>query len=251
MEKSLGTKIADSIKEICDLEALKLQLSSCLFDKNLDKRINESVSSIEDNFKQVALSYGVKYDNYSDKIEKVKAKFLTKANDLKNEYEFQFMNLQLELRELLANQKVALVNAKKCLDYKKEKQDKDQISAYDSEKEKYLKKYILYNSLIKDCENKIQNCMEEAYNEIERVIGNVFEVSLAVNKKNAISKCISKITNIFSGKSKFEGKLNEIENKTSYLEEEIVSKIEQIKENTVDLVGDILNQVENLDAQSA
>ena len=251
MDKSLGVRLADEIKEVCEIEATKTQLESCLFSKKINDKINNGANSIEISLKSGAEVYGVNYNNYYDKIESIKSKYLIDANNLSKEYEFQFVNLQLELRELLSNQKIALVNAKKCLDLKKEQTDKNFSDAYNKEKEKYLGKFYLYNSLIKDCEFKIQNCMTETYSEIDNVINEMSEMQIAVDNENFFNKFINKITNIFSGKSKFESKLGEFEEKANSLSNDNIFKIERIKNNTVSLVEDILNKKENMNMQNA
>ena len=250
MEKSLGIRLSDCIGENCDLEAVKIQLLCCLFSKKINYQINQGVNSIEVSLKSGANVYGIKYDDYQNKIETIKSKYLTQAESIGKEYEFQFVNLQMELRELFANQEVSLVNAKRCLDMQKEQSNKEKITAYRNNKEKYLKKFYLYNSLINDCETKIQDCMVKAVEEIEKMTNEMSETSMIVKQENIFTKLINKITNIFSGKSKFENKLSEFENKADNLEFNNNLKIEEIKNNTIELVADILAKKDNLDIQN-
>ena len=250
MEKSLGIRLSDYIKESCDLEAIKTQLICCLFSKKINYQINQGVNSIEVSLKSRANAYGIKYDDYQNKIETIKSKYLTQAESIGKEYEFQFVNLQMELRELYANQKVSLVNAKKCLDMQKEQLTKEKIIVYRNNKEKYLKKFYLYNSLISDCETKIQNCMMKVTEEIGKMSNEMSEMSMIIKQENIFTKFINKITNIFSGKSKFEDKLNEFEDKANNLEFNNNLKIEEIKNNTIDMIADILTKKDDLDMQN-
>ena len=276
MEKALGFRLMDCVKECTEIEMSKEELLSALYIRKTQEKINLGIEKIENSLKSQASVYGVNYENYANKVQEIKENYLSQINKLKEEYQFQFINLQLELRETLANQKIALVNAKKVSDMKKEFIESDKykeyinikndlethlnnalrkdeydkyynllanlqnpIDVYNLKKEVAMKKYEDLDSLVKSCETKINYCMNETYSEIEELINKSIESSLLVAKENAITKLINKITNIFSGISKFEGKIKAIENNVESLKSNSVSKIEKIRSNTIELVAEI------------
>lgn len=285
MEKALGFRLVDSIKECTELEMSKEELLTAVYVRKTEEKINSGIEKIENSLKSQATVYGVNYDNYVNRIEEIKNNYLKQINKLKEEYQFQFVNLQLELRETLANQKIALVNAKKVSDMKKEFMESDKYKEYISlknnlefhlnnalKKEEYdkyekllenlqnpidiysvkkmsaMKKYEDLDSLVKSCEIKINYCMNETYSEIEKVINENIESSLLISKETIITKLINKVTSIFVGKSKFESKVKAMENSISNLDSSSVSKIEKIRNNTIELVAEIQVEKEALNS---
>ncbi len=285
MEKALGFRIMDSIKECAELELSKEELLSAIYMRKTEEKINSGIEKIESSLKSQAVVYGVNFGDYSNRIQTIKDNYLEQINKLKEEYQFQFVNLQLELRETLANQKIALVNAKKVSDMKnefiesdkykeyidlksdleahlnnalkKEEYDKyekllenlqNPIEIYSIKKKSAIKKYEDIDSLIKSCETKINYCMNETYSEIERIINENIESSLLIVKENIITKIINKITNIFSGKAKFEGKIKEVENNIAKFDNSNESKIEKIRNNTIELIAEIQIEKESLNS---
>lgn len=287
MEKALGFRLMDVIKETSEYEVSKEELLTALYMRKTQKKIDDGLESIERNLKAQASVYGVKYENYGPRIQEIKNKYLEEINKIKAEYEFQFVNLQLELREALANQKIAIVNAKKMTDMKKEfiktpkyreyislkgelqnhlnnslkKSDYDKyfdllenlenpISVYENKKNIAIQKFIKSEELIKSCKVKLNFCMNETYSEIERIIQSNVDNALVVLKENPIIKMINKVVNIFSGKSRFENKVKSIENNLENLSKNSNSKIETIKENTIKLVAELLSEKETIDTEA-
>ena len=78
------------------------------------------------------------------------------------------------------------------------------------------------------------------------IIGLTVEKSLIVRKENVITKFINKIKNIFSGKSNYEKKVKSYETVISTLSEESDSKIESIRNNTIDFLAEIKVSKENI-----
>lgn len=263
MEKLLGFRLLDSIKEVAELENLKMQLLSALYVKKVEKKIENNLEALSKNLEGQAIVYGVKIDNYSEKVNQIKQKYLSEIEKVKTEYSIQFINMQLELRETLANQKIAIANAKKCADLKKEYINSTQkklndlsgsqiiefqvkVNSYENNKEKYLRKYYNYSSIVKDCEIKIERCMQETLDKIENISNKVIEKAILVKKENTITKIITKISNLFTGKSKFENKVLEIEQKIQEENLECEKAAEEIRDNTINLVADIQNKKDNL-----
>lgn len=288
MEKALGFRLMDAIKEVSEFEISKEELLTALYMRKTQDKIDNGIESIENSLKAQALIYGVKYENYVSRIQEIKENYLKEINRIKEEYQFQFVNIQLELREALANQKIAIVNAKKMTDMKNEfmqtakykeyislkseledhlnnalkKSDYDKylsllenlenpINVYIDKKNIAIQKFQNSDALIKSCEVKLNYCMNETYSEIEKIIEDNVENALLVLKENSITKIINKVINLFSGKSKFENKVKTIENNVEKLSKDSDSKVESIKENTIKLVAEILSEKEKLDSENA
>ncbi len=288
MEKALGFRLMDAIKEVSEFEVSKEELLTALYVRKTQEKIDNGIEKIENSLKAQASVYGAKYENYVSRIQEIKEKYLKEINKIKEEYQFQFINVQLELREALANQKIAIVNAKKMTDMKNEfmqtakykeyialkselenhlnnalkKSDYDKylsllenlenpINIYIDKKNIAIQKFINSESLIRSCEAKLNFCMNETYSEIEKIIEDNIDNALVVLKENPIAKVINKVVNLFSGKSKFENKVKSIENNIEALSANSESKVQEIKDNTIKLVAEILSEKENIDSVTA
>ncbi len=288
MKKALGFRLMDSIKEVMELENAKTELTSALYLRKIDEKIANGIELIENSLKGQASVYNVSYESYIDRVKAIISNYTNEVEKIREEYEFQFVNLQLELRETLANQKIAIVNAKKILDTKNEfiESDKykeylstkkilvdnlnnalnkvdydkyydmienlsDPVEIYNQKKRDALKKYDAYSSLVKSCEGKINYCMNETFSEIDRITKENVENSLIIPKENIVTKIVNKIVNMFSGKTKFENKLKLVENNISNLASNSEQKVSEIRNTTIELVAEIQSEKEDLSIPAA
>lgn len=283
MEKALGFRLMDSIKEVMELENAQTELMSALYLRKIDEKVKNGIELIENSLKGQASVYSVNYENYKDRVNGIVENYTKEIEKVREEYEFQFVNLQLELREVLANQKIAIVNAKKISDTKIEfmKSDKyteyistkqklveslnnalkkaeydkyynmieslsDPLEIYNQKKVSALNKYSAYESLVKSCESKINYCMNETFSEIDRITRENVESSLIIPKENAVAKIVNKIVNMFSGKTKFENKLTLVETNVAKLSLNSDKKIDEIRNVTIELVAEIQSEKDTL-----
>lgn len=281
--KSLGERLVSKIEEISNIEVSLLKLYSAIYVRSIDDKITNGINDIKSNFIGIASGYGISESIYSEKLNKIIDGFNTEISKIRSEYEIQFVNLQLEIQEAMANQQIALVNAKKAVDLKEEFKESERYSSYlksrenletllnDSlKKEEYdkysklleelsdplemynfkrdssLNKYYDYSKFISECESKLDESLNLVLSEIDRIIGLTVEKSLIVRKENVITKFINKIKNIFSGKSNYEKKVKSYETVISTLSEESDSKIESIRNNTIDFLAEIKVSKENI-----
>lgn len=288
MERSLGYRLLDNMRETMKLESTKTELISALYTRKIYEETKNGIDAIEENLKVQASFYGIDYEEYANRIEELKNNYIREINKLNEEREFQFVNLQLELREARANQKISLVNAKKIYDSKEEfiksdqykeyldKKEKltpqlnltlekkdykeyctmlkeliDPLEIYNEKKEIALKKYNDYNSIITSCENKIEECMNETYEEIKNILNENIENSLSDKKENFIVKMINKLIKVIAGKTKFENKISTIENNIKKLSLSNNEKIEKIRNETIQLVAKIQIEKELLNKNVA
>lgn len=288
MERSLGYRLLDNMRETMKLESAKTELISALYTRKIYEEMTKGIDAIEENLKVQASFYGIDYEEYANRIEELKTNYINEISKLNEEREFQFVNLQLELREVRANQKISLVNAKKIYDSKenfmrstqyKEYLDKkekltpqlnlaleekdykeyctmlkelvDPLEIYNEKKEDALKKYNDYNSLISSCENKIEECMNETIKEIQNILNENIENSLSAKKENFIMKMINKLIKVLAGKTKFESKVSAIENNINKLSLSNNDKIQEIRNETIELVAKIQIEKELLNKNVA
>jgi hypothetical protein len=266
MGKALGFRLLDSVKEVTELEMAKEQLSAAIYKRETEEKIKEGMNNIANNLKAQAEVYGVKIENYSSRIKNIQEKYFTEINKIKKEYELQYVNMQLELRENLANKKIAIVNAKKMSDMKSEFMKSEEYQNYlatnpefvkntfldfENKREMSIKRFYSLDSVIKSCEEKLNNCINETYSEIDRIIKENIESSILVVKENAVMKIVNKIVNIFAGKSKFESKISNIETNMNNLSAGENEILEKIRNNTIQLVAEIQIAKDKLSANVA
>lgn len=286
--KSLGERLVSKINEISEVESVLIQLSSAIYLKTVDDKISEGINSIKENFISASKAYGISESVYMEKLNSIINEFNLEIEKIREEYEIQYVNLQLELQETMANQQIAIVNAKKMVDLKKEfmqsekyieyvkvrdnlknnlenalkkeEYDKysklladlsDPLELYNIKRESSIEKYYEFNSLIKECESKMEKSLELLVAEIDKIIDSVVEKSLTVKKESVFSKIFSKIINIFSGKSNFEKKVKVYESAITSLKEESTTKLESIREKTIDFLAEIKVMKEDLNKKSA
>lgn len=286
--KSLGERLVNKIEEISNVEVSILKLSSAIYVRSVEEKIANGINDIKSNFIGIATGYGISESVYSGQLNKIIDGFNSEISKIKDEYEIQFVNLQLEIQEAMANQQIALVNAKKVVDLKEEFKESEKYAAYMKsrkdlethlsnslskvEYDKYsklleelsdpldvynfkrdasLNKYYDYNKLISDCESKLDESLNLVLSEIDRIIGLTVEKALIVRKENPISKFINKIKNIFSGKSNYEKKVKTYETVISTLSEESGSKIESIRNNTIDFLAEIKVSKDNINSKQS
>ena len=127
----------------------------------------------------------------------------------------------------------------------------DPLEIYDEKKEIALKKYNDYNSIINSCENKIDECMNETFEEIKNILNENIENSLSTKKENFIMKMINKLIKALAGKTKFENKVSKIENNLKKLSLSNNEKIEKIRTETIELVAKIQIEKELLNKNVA
>ena len=274
--KSLGERLVGKIEEISNIEVSLLKLSSAIYVRSVDDKINSGIDSIKSNFISQAKGYGISEEVYSSELSKIIDGFTSEINKISSEYEIQFVNLQLELQEAMANQQIALVNAKKVSDLKdefresekyesylktksdlqnqlnnsleKEEFDKyskllenlsDPLDVYNFKRDAAINKYYDYNNLISQCESKMDESLNLILSEIDKIVDATVEKSLVIRKENIITKFINKIKNMFSGKANYEKKVKAYETVISSLSEESTSKIDSIRNNTIDFLAEI------------
>ena len=263
MEKLLGFKLLDNIKEVGEYECIKIQLSSAIYTKKINEKMNKAIKLFYDNLEAQSKVFGVNLNNYNSRVEAIKRNYQDEIKKIKEEYAFQFVNMQLEYREAVTNQKIALVNAKKMYDLKKEYlesmnkmlENDDKVAeinssaqSYDEKIKKCLDRFYEYKTIVRECEEKIENCMENSFQEIEKIANRNIEKSISLKDENVITKLINKIVNLFSGKSKFERKINELEKNISTSNIESNDRVNEIRNDTIQLVTDIQIKKDSLSA---
>lgn len=281
--KALGYRLLDCIEEINGYLVAEEKLRIAIYERQVNEKIEQGVASLEQSIKNQSEIYSINYNNYSNRIQEIKSNFLLEINKIREEYRVKFVNFILELREANGNYEIALTNAKKIADCKKEamntqkykeyietkaklefylknatrKVDYDKyfselqniinpLSEYDTKRELALEKFNRLEKLVKKCEENLTKCEEETMEAIERIIKMNSELSLATVKQDFISKIINKITSMFSGKAKFEGSISRIEENIKSLEKQNESDITNIRNSTVSTIAEIQREKEEM-----
>ena len=286
MKKPLGYRLLDCIHELNEYLISEEKIMIAIYARKIDEKIEQGLIDLENNLKSQSEVYGINFDNYAEKIEEIKSKYLNEINKIKEEYQVKFINFILELREANGNKEIALANAKKIMDSRKDflktekykeyielkaklefglnntlkkaeydkyfselQNLKDPAEEYIKKRDMAIEKYNNMENIIKICEDNIKKCEKEALEKLDSTIKSNIEVSLITMNQNVISKIINKIVNKFSGKSKFEGNIAKIENNIQKLEKQNEKEIEEIRNETINQVAEIhreKNKLKNL-----
>lgn len=72
MERSLGYRLLDNMRETMKLESTKTELISALYTRKIYEETKNGIDAIEENLKVQASFYGIDYEEYANRIEELK-----------------------------------------------------------------------------------------------------------------------------------------------------------------------------------
>lgn len=284
--ESVEKRLMQSIKEMTELEVQELELRFGKFNSELKESYNSKINAIEENLDNQIVFYGKTIEECKEEkksiLERYTAEF-QKIYDLRKE---QYFNIQIEIQEMQANQKIALANFKKVVDerrryigseefaeYMKKKQEMksiventlkhEELDRYSKLLEEltnplefYQKKLVAlvvkfdgYKALIEECENKLDECINSSKNDFDEIV-RFRNNSLAIKKGNPVMSFISKFLNKFSGNKKFEKDvIQKMDEELKSIEEANNNSINIINSQTLDLISKIEEVRETLNVE--
>lgn len=275
--ENIGTRLMTQIKDLSDLEVQKLELQLAKFNKEVSSYYEDKINTIEENIDSQIKYYRKNISDYKEEKDRILNKYkkeFQKNYDIRKE---QFFNIQVEIQELQANQKIAFANFKKIAEdrkkflesskyseyilKKKEFQEivkstvnreefekysellenlKDPLDSYTAKLEALTNKYAGYDEIILECEAKLTDCIlatKKDFDEIAKYRNS--DVSVIENS-NFLVNLINKILNKFAGKSKFEKDvIQKMENELVEVEKNNIEITDSINEQTIYLVAKI------------
>lgn len=275
--ENLGTRLMTQIRDLSELEVQKLEIQIAKFNKEISSYYETKISTIEENIDSQIEYYGKNVSDHENEknqiLDKYKKEF-QKIYDIRKE---QFFNIQVEIQELQANQKIAFANFKKVADDRKAFEEsskyseyilkrqeleniinstvnkeefeeysellanlKDPLETYTSKLEALVNKYAGYDEIILECEAKLTDCILSAKKDFDE-IAKYRNTNVAVLENgNFITNLINKILSRFAGKSKFEKDvIQKMESELVEVEKSNLEITNAINEQTIYLVAKI------------
>ena len=275
--ENLGTRLMTQIRDLSELEVQKLEIQIAKFNKEISSYYETKISTIEENIDSQIEYYGKNVSDHENEknriLDKYKKEF-QKIYDIRKE---QFFNIQDEIQELQANQKIAFANFKKVADDRKAFEEsskyseyilkrqeleniinstvnkeefekysellanlKDPLETYTSKLEALVNKYAGYDEIILECEAKLTDCILSAKKDFDE-IAKYRNTNVAILENgNFITNLINKILSRFAGKSKFEKDvIQKMESELVEVEKSNLEITNAINEQTIYLVAKI------------
>ncbi len=275
--ENLGTRLMTQIRDLSELEVQKLEIQIAKFNKEISSYYETKISTIEENIDSQIEYYGKNVSDHENEknriLDKYKKEF-QKIYDIRKE---QFFNIQVEIQELQANQKIAFANFKKVADDRKAFEEsskyseyilkrqeleniinstvnkeefekysellanlKDPLETYTLKLEALVNKYAGYDEIILECEAKLTDCILSAKKDFDE-IAKYRNTNVAILENgNFITNLINKILSRFAGKSKFEKDvIQKMESELVEVEKSNLEITNAINEQTIYLVAKI------------
>lgn len=217
MKNSTGAKLAGIVDEITEIEILKSQLLYAKFQNSL---------KVIANFKQIATNKAefIKTEDYKE--------YINKKEDFENKVATTLIHEEFDkYTKLLEN----LQNP---------------LEIYQRKLVALATKYDNYDATIKECNKKLEECIEGGLGDFEEITRYVDNGLVVSKKENIIMKFVNKILNKITKGSGFNKNVMEkMENELSELEQDITESVEIIDEQTVGIVAKIEEIRENINAE--
>lgn len=265
--ENIDERLMQEIQELGNIEFQYSMLLFSKFNRVLDESYKSKIEAIEKNIDSQIEYYGKTVDEYRNKKDEIVNKYKNEFQRIYNQRKEQFVNIEVEINEIQANQKIAIANFKKIIEdknkflktsqydeyLKKKKRYKhivdttlnhaefdkyeklladlrDPLEMYQVKLEAVVNKYNGYTELIEQCEAKLLECIDAAQAEFEEIV-KYRNVNLAkISKENIISKLINKILNKFLGTSKLEKEV------IGKMQAELVN-VEKSNNEIIDVIG--------------
>ena len=247
--KEIGKDLLDKIQELSNLEIEEKQIKYAYFNNRIMECYNEKIKIISSDFDKQSEFFGKHLEEYITEKSKIMDKYNKEFQKIYEKRKELFVCIETEIEEIELNQKTILNNIEKIYSSRnKVLEDKNcDAKARVEQSEHVIKalidKYEKYDSLIKECENKLEECMVATEKDFEN-LSKRKETALIVPKKENFFEKLFGI--FFSKKKKYKkeviGKMNtkidEIQNANEKITREIekqtinvISKVEEIKNN--------------------
>ena len=284
--ENISEVLMKNVKDLTELELISLEISSAIYLKEVDKKLNDCMEEISKNIDNQIKFYGQKTGDYIDYKNNILEKYKIQFTKIIEEYQTQYVNIINEIAEAQANQKISIANCKKLKDMREEFLDSEKYKQFIELKQKYKEEmddsltkvdfdrnYERYHNLknpVVDYNTKIKVSIEKAkkYEEVIEIAKNkqkeclnntISQLDIIVSKKtrqiqvlnkSIFSKIINSITNIFSGKRKLKiFVLDRSETELIELEKDVTNTVENTRNNTISFIEKILSKREELNKE--
>ncbi len=275
--ENVGTKLMTQIRDLSELEVQKLEIQIAKFNKEISEYYETKISTIEENIDSQIKYYGKNISDHIEEKDRILNKYKAEFQKNYDKRKEQFFNIQVEIQELQANQKIAFANFKKVaedrtsflesskyVEYISKKQEfqrvvnstvnreefekysallenlKDPLDNYTSKLEALINKYAGYDEIILECEAKLTDCILATKKDFDEITKYRNSDVAVVEGVNFITNLINKILNKFAGKAKFEKDvIQKMESELIKVEQNNIAISDSINEQTIYLVAKI------------
>ncbi len=284
----LKGRLLENIRELGEIEVVDQSLSLAIFLKKTNNLIAEKLEKLENELNSKMILYNVKNGEYESRKEEILKKYQFELDKVLEKYEDRYINIQLELQGINANQKIAIANwqkileekekiikngeqqryidRKKELEYKLENTLKSQefyecdkllkelinpIENVEIRANNCIEKFNTYNTLLDECLIEANICEKEAIECLESVVRYQFNDKIAkIDFFTKINSFINKIAYKFSGKTKFEKDvIKNIEADLERIQSENSEIIKDIEYKSCHFTATILKLREKINAE--
>lgn len=288
---NVGSRLMQELKDLSEVEIQKLEVQFAKFNKEVYGYYALKIEAIENNIDNQIRFFGKKPEKCQEEKDYILGRYKDEFQKTYNKRREQFFNLQVEIQELEANQKIAVANFKKIVEDKnkilrnniysdymgkrKEFQriinttlnhnefDKysklldeldDPLEIYTKKLNALINKYAGYNEIIIECEKKLYECIRGTKNDFDQITKYRNNNFIVIKEGNFIINFFKKISRMFNGRAKLEKDVFEkMEEELVDIEENNLLTINSINDQTINIVGKIeeLRDVINLEFKLA
>mgnify|MGYP007031363450 CR=1 FL=1 len=235
MSEKVSETLLNMIDSICDMELTMYKINGAIFVRNNEKLIKNKIEYLYNLLQAEAQKYSQKQDRFLETTNLIIAHYTQKLNMVYDEFYCQYVNIQSEIQDARANQKISMVNYQKVVN----DVEKNKISLQMSEKLKQeLKdKYDVYEQIIEKCKYKFNTSRLDFENRINREFLIMSSIDV-VEEGGFLTKVIRKITNIFKGNERYDAVLKRYNKKVDNIDSRMF--VDEMREDTISFVEQIL-----------
>ena len=268
----------EKMSNLMEIENAITSIDVALYLKEHDENINKKINSIGNVIDSKAKVFGQKEDKYLDEKNNILKNFQDAFYGIKEEYDIQYANIQLEKQELEADLKIFISNHQdlvfeKKMTYQSEEYQKylhtkktledardnalklEEFNKYDKELDELIDPIIVMNmkiadnkekyedceKLLNECNGFIEECIAKSFVEIGNVYNGNSSELMKVEKQNVFQKMFLPIVSKINGTKKFKANvLSKFLLESENMRNEKMTVINKnTRENTLKYIGKI------------
>ena len=243
-------ELLEKLEKINDLEKQKMKIITEIYEKSVDEIVQKKLLNLSINFDKQAEFYNQDLRKYNDILNELTKRYKNQIQQVVEQYNGLYLNVQMELVEAECNQKINMTNLKKSIDSR----NKKATDINNRRIEACLQKKSDYNEIITDCENQLEKCIKEVTKELDLLFSDkAYQIS--VKERNNSNSFINRLKNKFLGANKFkmyviepqkieiemmDNKLPDVKNQIYEKTLKVITKIQQEKNEANEVFEQLL-----------
>ena len=205
MEKiEILRKINESIKTLGDNEEEITMVEFALYQKKIEKLKKQKTEQYKQFLENGANIYNQNISNFKEKIQNNEKKYTEIIEKLIRAWDEFFVSVVKIRQEAFNKQKMAIANIISLEEeLQRKERSEDVIKKANERMIAYAEQKINYSVMVNECSARIKWCTENVLKDINELFSNCQEITIKENKETFFYKILSKISNKFSGKNKY------------------------------------------------